>query len=367
MKYPKLTDLTFPKNVSWLEKNTNMLVVHGSHCYGLANEQSDVDLRGIAIPPKSYYLGLRNRFEQYIGKSEYDITIFELKKFLNLCIDNNPNALEILFVDSEFHIHIDPIGQKIIDNRDLFLSKKLRFTLYGYALSQLRRIERHRRWLVSPPKTPPTREEYGLPSYNDVPKHKLEGALAMIRKQIEEWDFDWQTIEESQRINLKNCYENHLLKYQLKEEDMFANTTKLMGFDTKFVDILQKEKEYKAKVDEWDQYQHWLKNRNPKRAEMEKKYHMDLKHASHLIRLCRMCEEVLATGKFNVNRKNIDAEELVEIKNNGIWTYEQLMTWAEKQEEVIKKLYESCTLLPESANIVAIDNLCEDIIYNHIK
>jgi hypothetical protein len=77
----------------------------------------------------------------------------------------------------------------------------------------------------------------------------------------------------------------------------------------------------------------------------------------------------LKTKKYHDS--GIDGVYLKFISNNKNEFQPELLNFIlqhfKNDSHVIKKLYESCTLLPESANIVAIDNLCEDIIYNHIK
>ena len=74
-----------------------------------------------------------------------------------------------------------------------------------------------------------------------------------------------------------------------------------------------------------------MKNRNPKRRELEEKYKFDCKHASHLFRLLTEGEELLKTGKINFPLSN--AEELLAIKN-GLYTYDEVI---EKAEEFEKK------------------------------
>ena len=46
-----------------LAEHTILLVLHGSHAYGMARPESDVDLRGIAIPPPEYFHGYLKHFE----------------------------------------------------------------------------------------------------------------------------------------------------------------------------------------------------------------------------------------------------------------------------------------------------------------
>jgi len=73
-------------------------VLSGSHAYGLNTPDSDKDYRGILIPPREYYFSPFKSIEQYESKNP-DRTIFELKKFVRLATDNNPNILELLFID----------------------------------------------------------------------------------------------------------------------------------------------------------------------------------------------------------------------------------------------------------------------------
>lgn len=356
------------KSNSYIKENTMFLAVHGSHAYSLNTESSDIDLRGVCFGPLQQYLGINSNFEQHISNTPFDITVFELKKFLGLCANANPNALEILFVPERCIIHENSMGKLLRENKEIFLSKKLRHTLSGYAVAQLKRIKLHRAHLLNPPKEPGTREEFGLPSYREIRKDQFDAALAIIREDMDGWDFDWQTIDQADRIGLKNEIENHLVKFHVSVNDMdFVNTAYKLGYQENFVEVLQMEKSYRSKVQNWNQYQHWLKNRNPKRAEIEKKWLFDAKHASHLVRLTIVCEEVLKTGKLNVDRNGIDADLLRAIKNEGIWTYEYLIEWAEQKEKEIKVLYDSCTILPKEPDYNKINDLCEKMILEYLN
>lgn len=106
----------------------------------------------------------------------------------------------------------------------------------------------------------------------------------------------------------------------------------------------------------WKSYETWLRERNKKRSELETKFGYDCKHASHLVRLLRMGDEILSTGKVNVDRTNIDAAELVAIKNDGIWSYDFLMEWAEGMDKKLTSLYEENPMaLPKKPRIKAIE------------
>ena len=92
---------------------------------------------------------------------------------------------------------------------------------------------------------------------------------------------------------------------------------------------------------------------------MERKFQYDCKHASQLVRLYRSCVELLCDGKLNVKRP--DAEELLAIKN-GAWTYEQLLEYAEQQDEIIKGLYDTCKL-PRIPDMEVINNTVMELVF----
>lgn len=62
------------------------------------------------------------------------------------------------------------------------------------------------------------------------------------------------------------------------------------------------------------------------RAELEAQHGYDTKHAMHLVRLLRMGEEILSTGRVNVRRE--DADELMAIRK-GALSYDQLLEQSE--------------------------------------
>jgi hypothetical protein len=127
----------------WLKDNTIFLTKAGSHAYGLATETSDLDIRGIAIEPIEYVIGVTQSFEQFqLHSDDLDVCIFGLRKFCQLALQCNPNVLELLYVLPESILLSTPLYNMLRDNRYLFLSQKARHTFRGYAMSQLKKILR---------------------------------------------------------------------------------------------------------------------------------------------------------------------------------------------------------------------------------
>ena len=177
-------------HLNWLRSNTVYLARHGSHAYGTNTPTSDEDFKGICIPKKEYFLGSISRFEQAELKDP-DTVIYEIRKFFNLASQCNPNIIELLHVDPQDYIYVDSIGEEILDNKDLFISKKIKHTFLGYSVSQLKRIVLHKKWIMNPPKTPPTRKDLGLPEHTLIPKDQLTAALAEVQKELDRFNFDW--------------------------------------------------------------------------------------------------------------------------------------------------------------------------------
>lgn len=122
-----------------LGKNIILLGLGGSYSYGTNNEDSDVDVRGVALNSKEEIL-LARPFEQVLDNTT-DTVIYSFTKFVKLLADANPNILEMLFLEPEHYLYLSPIGQELINKRDIFLSKKVLYTFGGYARAQLSRLD----------------------------------------------------------------------------------------------------------------------------------------------------------------------------------------------------------------------------------
>lgn len=137
-----VTDLGFPpEGPPWLQRRTIFLTMAGSHAYGTNLPGSDMDLRGIAVAPREYYLGFQHRFEQAVFMEPVDLTVFELQKFCRLAAACNPNVLEVLFTRPANHLLTTMYGEILLEKRDLFLSRRAAKTFVGYAHGQIRRLQ----------------------------------------------------------------------------------------------------------------------------------------------------------------------------------------------------------------------------------
>jgi predicted nucleotidyltransferase len=128
-------------------KNKVLEIKVGSHLYGLNRPESDEDYSGIFVPPINYFFGL-DKVEEVdlstVSKLEngrnasdaIDRKFYEVRKFVKLALDNNPNIIEQLFVTPENIIYKNWYGDQLLENRFNFLHKGLKNRFIGYAIGQ---------------------------------------------------------------------------------------------------------------------------------------------------------------------------------------------------------------------------------------
>lgn len=113
--------------------------VGGSHAYGLATVDSDIDYRGCYVAPTRDFFHLTTPQETY-DRHDPDIALHEVGKLLRLASAANPTVLEVFYY-SDYPVRTD-VGDLLIENRNLFVTSKIRTTHIGYARAQFERLKR---------------------------------------------------------------------------------------------------------------------------------------------------------------------------------------------------------------------------------
>lgn len=142
----------------WLCTNLHYACLMGSVAYGVSSGNSDNDVYGFCIPPKAdifphlrgEILGFgreKQRFNQWQehhvqddGRT-WDFAVYSIVRFFHLCMDNNPNIVDALFVPANCIIHETAIGQAVREQRRLFLHRGAWHKFKGYAYSQLHKMD----------------------------------------------------------------------------------------------------------------------------------------------------------------------------------------------------------------------------------
>lgn len=111
--------------------------VIGSRAYGLSQQNSDTDIRGIYLPPAERQWSLAGVPEQLERGEE---TYWELEKFLMLALKANPNILECLY--TPMVQHVTPLAQELLSMRHIFMSRLIYQTYSGYVASQFKKLQK---------------------------------------------------------------------------------------------------------------------------------------------------------------------------------------------------------------------------------
>lgn len=368
---------------------TLLLAVTGSNAYGLAIEGvSDIDYKGIFIAPKSYYLGLKE-IEQIEGKGiegifsnnqdnkgltkidvDYqkfnflkgnDFVIYELKKYLNLLINANPNIQELLWLND--YIYLNPLAKILINNREKFLTKKVKFSYVGYANAQLKKVEIHRRWLLNPPKKEPKPEDFNFTElYKPLSLSEINAFMNFLWIVVRDCIEYLQPAEElrlilQEKIDYKQIFLNHRFPENIEKQiQEYTNAS------DDFMRLTFASRNYLSAKKEWKSYQNWLKNRNVKRQLLEKKCGYDSKHASHALRLLYTGREIIKQKTLIVNRtQSGDANYLLDVKLGNI-SYEEVMQECNQVFNEIKNIPDKNIDLPDEIDNNFLNDLAIEIV-----
>lgn len=318
----KACEYDFLRNNENLGKNIILLGLGGSHAYGTENENSDLDIRGIATNSKRNIL-TRKDFEQVV-EVETDTTIYSFEKIVKLLCECNPNTIEILGLKPEHYLFLSPIGEELLKNKHLFLSKKAIHSFAGYANSQLRRMENKSARLVD--------------------QTKME---ENILKSIQCADVDFRN------------------KYFYTPEDsikLYVDKSNQEEYDSEiFMDVTLKHYPLRDYRSMWSEMNNIVKAyaKFGKRNQNAVEHNKLGKHMMHLVRLYLMCFDILENGEVITYREK-EHDFLMSIRN-GEYLDEQRQASPEFYKIVDElenklKILSTKTDLPEKVDMKKIDD-----------
>ncbi len=356
-----------------LEKRIVLFAVVGSQAYRINTEGSDVDLKGVAVAQKRHYLGFET-FEQKddgwhtepgkmaaIDRSS-DICVYEIRKYLHLAALNNPNILELLWLEPSDYLVLTDVGKKLVSYREEMLCTKVKHSFSGYAFAQLKKIETHRKWLLNPPTKKPELADFGLSEeYKPLTKDQINAFLEFLYLSVRDCIEFMQPAEELYellvaRIDYKGIFKQHPLPVET-----LPYIQQMTRASPDFIRLLHISQAYRTALREYENYQSWKKNRNPIRAETERKVGYDVKHAAHLIRLLRMGIEILITGEVIVNRERAgDSPQLRAIRNCE-YSYDTVKGIADELFSQIEEVYPQ-SVLPKYIDRSRINQICVELV-----
>jgi len=301
----------------------------GSKLYGTNTPQSDTDYVGIFIAPEEYYFGLKNVDEvdfSIESKNEngrnnsnaIDSKYYEIKKFFKLAIDNNPNIIELLFLNKENILTNSETFNLIQENRKYFLSSEMVMKKFlAYAFSQKKKMFIKTDHYTEILKAYEEIEKYDdktllveIPLFKDFKTYDITTGIGRTHKEIKIGDISLPTNIYVKRA--KQILGSKITRVGSRKELVIRD-----GYDSKF--------------------------------------------GSHLLRLTLEAEELLLTGKLTFPL--VYADKIKDVKLGNV-ALEKLINDVEEIEDRLNKFDLKTSPLPLKADFNKINELLINITKN---
>lgn len=75
------------------------------------------------------------------NNKNYDFSVYNIVKYFQLLMENNPNIIDSIFTPTECVIHSTKVANMVRENRKMFLHKGCWHKFKGYAFSQLHKMK----------------------------------------------------------------------------------------------------------------------------------------------------------------------------------------------------------------------------------
>ena len=304
-----------------------LLGLGGSYAYGTNNEGSDIDFRGVTLMMPSDLIGL-TEFEQY-EDDHTDTVIYGFNKLVKLLLECNPNTCEMLGLDEGQYLIKSDLGQELLNNTGIFLSKRAIKSFGGYADAQLRRLQN-------------AIARDTLPQ-SDKEKHILKSVMNALD------DFNRRNIGEDK---------GSLRLYIDKAENPELETEIFVDADYRHLPL----RDY---TDMWGTMRTVVRDYDKigKRNKKKDDNHLN-KHAMHLIRLFMMAIDILEKGEIRTHRTD-DLPLLLAIRRGDYMQEDGTFSssFYEMLEEYERKLDEAATktVLPDNPDMEQVEKFVERI------
>ena len=354
-----------------LQKSNRIIysVVAGSRAYSLNNENSDWDYRGYYWVPKDNYICLDSfKPKDQIDNEKQDIVYFSFKRAFDLLSVSGPNQIELLWMPEDcIKIKKDPLMSELINNKNLFISKKAYWTHASYSYAQIKKMKGKGKKVHNPqPETMPQKEDFcrivDMRDDRNIPLETLEEIMDRRIKgtgdynsRKEQFPFRPIPLKEA-AIDLSKCHVSSLehspYTFRLYNIGKAANGV-FRGDQMLCCESISKEEEinnfiglliynkeeFDRALKDWHSYWDFMKNKNPERWTNQEKGILDYdqKNAMHCMRLLISAENILKNGEPLVRFTGNTREHLMDIRN-GKFTYDKIIKEAEERKALLDEL-----------------------------
>lgn len=291
----------------------------GSQAYGTATPQSDVDYKGVYMQPVDDLITFNYKPQIEKGKDE---CYYEVQRFLQLLQSANPTVIELLFMPDECIIEKSPIFDLIIAHRQKFLTKRCLNSFGGYAVAQIKKargLDKKMNWEAARvERKTPIDFCYIYENGKTIPLEKWLkeqgkeqeycGAVALNHfRDCYAIYYDYSTQYGRASNRPVNPLGFHGIIHDNSNELRLSSVPKSAALEAEAIMFYNKDG-YSNHCRDYNEYQHWLNNRNTQRYTDNKGHNqqIDGKNLMHCRRLLDMAVEIAKAGHLVVRRPNTD-------------------------------------------------------------
>lgn len=319
--------------------------ISGSRAYGLETPQSDTDIKGVFYLPKSRFYGLQSEYVPQVSNASNDIVYYELGRYIELLLQNNPNMMELLATPADKVLYRHTLMDRFLP--EWFVSKLCENTFAGFASSQIKKARGLNKKIVNPmPKEKKTLLDF-CSVFND--NHSIPLTEWLAQQPFSQRQIGLVVMPKAtQMYAMYVDYEGSLGFSGLmqKPEASQLRLSSIPKGMTAVGYLSFNEQGFSKYCKDYKDYWQWVDHRNEDRYQTTithgKQY--DAKNMMHTIRLLEMALDIANTGQVIVKRPNRD--QLLAIKA-GNSDYDALLTQAEQLTEQITAAFVKSTL-PET-------------------
>ena len=344
-------------NIADLRRQNLILfeAISGSRAYGTNLPHSDTDLKGVFILPETEFFGLD--YVPQVANETNDEVFYELRRFVELLLKNNPTVLELLGTPADSIIYKHPLFEqfKAAD----FLSKLCRQSFAEYAVAQIRKARGLNKKINHP--EPPARKSVLDFCYVTVGAGAQPVSTWLERKGYE--------AAQCGLANVPHLNDLYALFVDVTPERRHGYRGLVRDAETSQdvqLSAVPKGEEpvaylsfnrngYSTYCRVFREYWEWVEKRNTERFQNTVQHgkNYDAKNMLHVFRLLQMAEEIAISGELNVRRPN--REFLLQIRR-GEFEYEELVAEAEQLVTRVEAAF-AVSILPAAPDKEAAEQL----------
>ncbi|MBO2007634.1 nucleotidyltransferase domain-containing protein [Siccationidurans soli] len=320
--------------------------ISGSRAYGTNLPHSDTDLKGVFVLPEAQFLGLD--YVPQVANETNDEVFYELRRFVELLLKNNPTVLELLGTPSECIIYKHPLFEQF--KAAQFLSKLCRQSFAEYAVAQIRKAKGLNKKINHP--EPPARKSVldfcyvtvgagAQPVTTWLERKGYEATRCGLVKVSHLTDLYALFIDQTPDCSLG--YRGLVRDPETSQDVLLSAVPK--GEETSAY-LSFNRNGYSTYCRVFREYWEWVAKRNVERYENTVQHgkNYDAKNMLHVFRLLQMAQEIAEKGELQVRRPN--REFLLQIRR-GEFDYEELVTEAEQLVTTVEAAF-TVSALPEA-------------------